>query len=590
MEACLFHQMNRGLTSLSQGVPLRHQTLVQIKDAAAQEKSVKIPTSAFFQNDPTGTYVAISCHFVPLNWYIIYLIPQDTLEKHGKDIALRQSIIISIVVIAICILLFLIFTHTIRPIKKLSHILFNEEERAPTLSIEQYQKIETIEKKAPIEIRRICKTIILMDDDIEDYTNKNLSIEKKYTECSRRLHDLSIAFDIKVAERVDILNSLRDDADAASIAHMDHVKYTVHKIRTHLHILLEKTHALKQMPLSLETEHEFQALEDIGNTLFQITNSLVNSSEDMAAITLEKTPFHLGNIVDSVCATMTEAHKTKGLRFVNTIRPEIDLHRQGDPDKLRSILLNLLSNTANTTSNENIRIEVFPSLSATNSMEKNNILFFISDTNIAFEDVPETFKQQFNLPWTPSHLDKNTSLDIKNAAHLIAAMGGGLHIFTDATKGTAALMILHLPRVSPALPAPTRPNTPPLRILAVDDNEPNLHLLRLYFEDENILLETAQNGKDALKKYKTSSFDVIFMDIEMPVMDGLETTRRIRQFEKKHQLIPVPIIALTAHALEQYRTRCKDAGCTDFIAKPFKKAQLLATLNTLIPQQETSSV
>jgi CheY-like chemotaxis protein/HPt (histidine-containing phosphotransfer) domain-containing protein len=117
------------------------------------------------------------------------------------------------------------------------------------------------------------------------------------------------------------------------------------------------------------------------------------------------------------------------------------------------------------------------------------------------------------------------------------------------------------------------------RILLADDNQDNTTLIQLYLEGTPYRLELAANGREAVDRYAAATYDLIFMDLEMPVLDGYEATRAIRVLERQRSDQPhIPILALTAHALPEHRQRCHEAGFTDFLVKPVRRAAILATL------------
>ncbi len=127
---------------------------------------------------------------------------------------------------------------------------------------------------------------------------------------------------------------------------------------------------------------------------------------------------------------------------------------------------------------------------------------------------------------------------------------------------------------------------PPMRILLAEDYLPNAKIVRLYLKDTPVKLTLAENGKTAVDLFSSGLFDVILMDMEMPVMNGLEATRTIRGRERASGRAPIPIVALTAHAFEEHKRKFYDAGCTDFIQKPVKKRVLLETLNKYVPKED----
>ena len=115
----------------------------------------------------------------------------------------------------------------------------------------------------------------------------------------------------------------------------------------------------------------------------------------------------------------------------------------------------------------------------------------------------------------------------------------------------------------------------PVHILIAEDSESNQMLLSLYFTDSGYSLDFAENGREAVTRFKNGSYELVLMDIFMPVMDGLDATREIRNFEKERGMRPVPIVAVSANAFAEDRQRSMKAGCSDFMAKPIRKVPLL---------------
>ncbi|MHC1713971.1 MAG: response regulator [Solidesulfovibrio sp.] len=128
------------------------------------------------------------------------------------------------------------------------------------------------------------------------------------------------------------------------------------------------------------------------------------------------------------------------------------------------------------------------------------------------------------------------------------------------------------------------PDTTPPCILLVDDTPDNLMLMQLFLQDSGYRIEVAVNGREAVKRSAVGPCDLIFMDLEMPVMDGYDATRAIRDMERQRQSPPVPILALTAHSLDEHRLRCQEAGCTDFLVKPVRKAAIARALSRFLDQ------
>ncbi|EFL51561.1 response regulator receiver and Hpt phospho transfer protein [Solidesulfovibrio fructosivorans JJ]] len=121
----------------------------------------------------------------------------------------------------------------------------------------------------------------------------------------------------------------------------------------------------------------------------------------------------------------------------------------------------------------------------------------------------------------------------------------------------------------------------PPRILLVDDNADNLVLMRLFL-DSDYRIDEAANGREAVDRFAAATYDLVLMDLEMPVLDGHDATRAIRALESRENRPPTPILVLTAHSLDEQRDRCREAGCSDFLVKPVRKAAILAALRRFL--------
>jgi len=222
------------------------------------------------------------------------------------------------------------------------------------------------------------------------------------------------------------------------------------------------------------------------------------------------------------------------------------------------------------------------------------ISFSVQDTGIG---IPFTMKEHIFERFTQADSSttreyRGTGLGLAICKRLVEMMDGRIRVDSMPGEGStfSFTVNLHLDQaqdehVTPSpvsvadehVPADSETSipAPPLRILLVDDTEENRFVIEAYLKVSPYLIDNAEDGQIAVEKFTTGTYDLILMDMQMPVMDGYEATRTIRTWETDRGIDPIPIIALTAHALPEDRQKCLDAGCSDYLTKPVDKAVLL---------------
>ncbi len=364
-----------------------------------------------------------------------------------------------------------------------------------------------------------------------------------------------------------------------------------HEIRTPLNSIIGMAEVLADTTLS-EEQHEFvRIFRSAGESLLAIINDILDLSKIEAGQTeLETIDFDLPTLLESVTAIVSLRADEQETQVRTHIDSAVPFYLNGDPTRLRQILLNLTGNAVKFTSKGEVEIKVASNEGADGRQE---LLFSITDNGIGIptdkqQIIFDSFTQADSLT---TRQYGGTGLGLTICKKLLDIMQG--RIWLTSQPGQGSSFFFAIPCVAAKGPRPEiDTNTPvttqaarcellsPARILLVDDNQDNCNLIRLYLRNTPFTLSAAHNGQEAVKAFCGHPSDLILMDIEMPIMDGYEATQRIRQWEQGHKRVPVPIIALTAHAFIRFKKKCLDAGCSDFLTKPVKKSKLIETIAT----------
>ena len=274
----------------------------------------------------------------------------------------------------------------------------------------------------------------------------------------------------------------------------------------------------------------------------------------------------------------------------------------GDAVRLRQVLTNLVGNAVKFTENGQVELRVGDDAEAA---ETGSFLFLVSDTGIGIpeEKLESVFDSFTQVDSSTTREYGGTGLGLTISGRLVEMMGGRIWVESRAGEGSTFYFTARFrnqPHVVQRLPerlvletdgsneepAGRRSDgvyTPEaqqaLRILLVEDFADNRMLVQSYLKSTPYQIEIAENGEIAVEKYISGQYDLVLMDMQMPVMDGYTATREIRKWETEHSVRPKPIIALTANALKEDARRSLDAGCTAHLTKPIKKTPLLAAIS-----------
>ncbi|UJS25161.1 response regulator [Thiothrix winogradskyi] len=368
-------------------------------------------------------------------------------------------------------------------------------------------------------------------------------------------------------------------ANAANKAKSDFLTTMSHELRTPMNALVGTGTLLRHTVLTPQQQDYVDKLDIAAKHMLGLVNDILDVARiEQRELILEQIPFELNALLHEVHTLCAEAANAKQLPFTINSRVPAPLWLQGDPTRLKQILLNLLSNAIKFTHQGYVMLKVHEETAASAGCMQ--LTFAVSDTGIGLtaEQQRGLFQPFFQADSSTSRRYGGSGLGLVISQQLVQRMGGNLELVSHTGKGSRFFFTLNFSLVetppleaSPidddALPA----HTQDLCILLVDDEPLNRFFGGELLKTLGLSVITVDSGAAALALLQQHTVDLVFMDVSMPEMDGYETTQRIREFASASDL---PIIALTAHAVAEVREQCFAAGMDDFLTKPFDKTQL----------------
>jgi signal transduction histidine kinase len=399
------------------------------------------------------------------------------------------------------------------------------------------------------------------------------------------------------AESERALQAANDELAAATRAKSQFLANMSHEIRTPMNAIIGMTSFLLQSSLTEEQSEYAEIVRSSGEHLLNLISDVLDFSKiEAGAIVMREEPFSVRQCVEDAIDIVNVAATKKGLKLTHRIEPGVPGWMVGDAGRLRQVLINLLGNAVKFTETGGVELTVSSTPVDDGSAE---VRFAVRDTGIGIPDEAQSglFDAFVQVDGTTTRSREGTGLGLAISARLAELMGGGITVHSQTGEGSTFELTAVASTVDPptsradsenggAIAERSSPRTQQLRILIVDDNHANQRVTTRLLERLGYESGVAGNGQEAIEALERESYDLVFMDVQMPVLDGLEATRRIRDRWPRSQ--GPRIVGLTGHASEEARRECMAAGMDECLVKPVifdQYAEALAKASTALRTQ-----
>ncbi len=517
--------------------------------------------------------------------YLFALVPQEDVLATGQPLKLLFAVATLVSIVMTFILLFFTLNSlVIEPIRSLaesSHQIGNGnlDVQLPPRQNDEIGELIVCFNQMVMRLRTALQQI----------EQANFELEEKVRQRTLSLQQLNAELEVE-----------RQKAEAANRAKTEFVANISHELRTPMNGILGMAQLILNTPLNQKQSQQLNILYESGNNLLNIINELLDLSKiEAGKMELETVPFDFLQTIENAVTLLRIRAQEKGLSLEIQTSDTIPQQVMGDNNRLRQVVLNLVSNAIKFTNEGSVTVSVV----LENLVDGNAVLkVAVIDTGIGIDqsEVQRLFDKFHQVDASTSRKYGGTGLGLFICRQLIALMGGKIGVETQEGKGCTFWFTLSLPVVeapvthlSVSLPQLQLPETvsftpvlestsappaadlpqPTHHILLVEDDKINQIVAKMTLEELGCQLDIANNGKEAVDMVADGHYDLVLMDVHMPVLDGYAATQRIRQREVGTNT-HLPIVAMTADVITSDLDKCVEVGMDDALAKPVAKATL----------------
>ena len=400
---------------------------------------------------------------------------------------------------------------------------------------------------------------------------------------------------VLMSEMKDLAENLaraRDEALAANRAKSTFLSVMSHEIRTPLNGVLGMVHVLLKDAPTEQQRSRLEIVRESGDALLSILNDLLDISRiEAGKMTLETIEFDIREVLSGAYAAFTAIANKAGISFILDIEPAAGIYL-GDPTRVRQVAYNFLSNALKFTKEGRVVLSA--------RLVEGGLEISVLDTGIgiATDRLNGVFDPFVQADASVNRNFGGTGLGLGISRDLAQLMGGSIRVESELGKGSVFTALLRIPRLRDATealrvvneeePVASQEIVQSLRVLAAEDNLVNQLVLRTLMEQFGITLTVVENGKLAVEAWESQTWDIILMDMQMPIMGGVEASRLIREKERNTGRAKTPIIAVTANAMTHQMSEYESAGINGIVSKPIKADALANVLIKVLDELASS--